>query len=249
LRKFELNKFSIAGRAANKFEQLKPFSRFQRKIRSLVNDHVPYHRRTYLAQSGVDFDSRLIHSKITQSIYLDGLWQSEGYFDDIADIVQKDFELKVPLDAFNQNLINEIRSKNSISVHVRFFDSGVGSHTYNTSMDYYNVAIRKVFSELNNPFFYIFSDNPLLAQKLLNMGNQISKVVSHNVGPNSFKDMILMSACRHSIIANSTFSWWGAWLGERLNQNRLIIAPGVISKTGLCGWGFKGLIPNRWTTL
>jgi hypothetical protein len=72
------------------------------------------------------------------------------------------------------------------------------------------------------------------------------KFIIHNKSENSYKDLILMAACKHFIIANSTFSWWAAWLGEKKLQNQIIISPKIISKTGLCGWGFEGLIPHRW---
>ena len=88
-------------------------------------------------------------------------------------------------------------------------------------MDYYKRAITVINKKVNNPHFYIFSDDPGYVAKNLRIEN--ATYVDFNRGSNSWQDMYLMSQCKHNIIANSTFSWWGAWLNKY--PSKIVIAP------------------------
>ena len=99
-------------------------------------------------------------------------------------------------------------------------------------------------SKVDTPHYFLFSDDPGAAGALLSQHAQRLTIVSHNQGEdNAHADLWLMSHCRHFITANSTFSWWGAWLGK--DPNKIVVTPdlGMSKKSA---WGFRGLIPERW---
>ena len=95
--------------------------------------------------------------------------------------------------------------------------------------------------------FFVFSDRPDLAQESGLFPAQCTTFVSHNLGDEwAYADLWLMTLCRHHIIANSTFSWWGAWLASQ--PDKIIVAPGFERRSGVAWWGFAGLIPASWVT-
>ena len=114
---------------------------------------------------------------------------------------------------------------NSVSIHVRRGDY-LNGYYFETlgkicDIDYYKRAIALINKEVNDPYFYIFSDDPGYVAENLKIEN--ATYVDFNRGRDSWQDMYLMSQCKHNIIANSTFSWWGAWLNT--NLNKIVIAP------------------------
>lgn len=101
---------------------------------------------------------------------------------------------------------------------------------------------------ISNRHFFLFSDDPHTAKSLLSLPKSCLTCVSHNRGDdNAYADLWLMTQCRHFIIANSTFSWWGAWLAD--SGKKVIICPKQKSLTAMQGWGFSGLIPDTWVCL
>ena len=96
-----------------------------------------------------------------------------------------------------------------------------------------------------NAQYFIFSDNPAAARLLIPLPDDRVKLVAHNQGDlNAYADLWLITQCEHFIIANSTFSWWGAWLAN--NQVKQVIAPGFEMRQGKMWWGFEGLLPPEW---
>jgi hypothetical protein len=94
------------------------------------------------------------------------------------------------------------------------------------------------------PHYYIFSDNPEAAKSMLNIPENQLTLITHNLGDeNAYADLWLMSQCRYFITANSTFSWWAAWLASF--EKKIVITPNVKIE-GITSWGFKGLIPEKW---
>ena len=169
-------------------------------------------------------DYFLYHSWIfdTDNIFLDGYWQSEKYFKDIREEIIEDFTSNIKLDNKNIDMLQKIIDCNSVSLHIRRGDyinhpllGGI------TTVEYYNNAINEIKKRVDNPRFIVFSNDTDWVKE--NLFIEDSEIVDWNTGEDSFKDMILMSKCKHNIIANSTFSWWGAWLNE--NEDKLVIAP------------------------
>lgn len=159
-------------------------------------------------------------------IYLSGYWQSEKYFVHIADALRKKFTPSKPLDQRNADLISAVGSSDSVAVHIRRTDytgtqKGL-SFFQPMGLDYYQRAFEAIDKKISNPRYYIFSDDITWSrQQLTHLKDAV--FVDHNTGADSFKDLLVMSACRNQVIANSTFSWWAAWLNDF--ENKTVIAP------------------------
>jgi hypothetical protein len=158
--------------------------------------------------------------------YLMGYWQSEKYFINADETIRKDFNFKLPMGANNVNLMKEINEVNAISLHVRRGDYANNVQTTAThglcSIEYYHAAILHMANQIDAPNFFIFSDDIAWVKENLKIDFPHT-FVNHNFGLESYNDMRLMSLCKHNIIANSTFSWWGAWLNS--NKKKIVIAP------------------------
>jgi hypothetical protein len=205
----------------------------------------PFAERPYLEQEGLDFDERLLALQVKGTLYLDGLWQSESYFKDVEQTIREDLRIILPTDALNQRMAGEICNSQAVALHVRWFDTPEVTATHNNvSADYYQRAIALMEEKIELPRYFLFSDLPEAARKKLALPKGRVTLVSHNQGDESaFADLWLMSQCQHFITANSTFSWWGAWLGK--GEEKIVITPDL-KIDGKTAWGFKGLIPNEW---
>jgi hypothetical protein len=247
-RKYSLDHFSINVRLASKGEQLKPISRIRRAILKRLSLRKEFNKRRYIEQIKNDFDLRLLNLKINGTIYLEGYWQSELYFKDIEEIVRDDLNIIPPSDIINQGIAIQIRKCNSICIHVRWFDSPQNQFLRNNiGKDYYQKAILFITERLKDYHFFVFSDYPAETSTMLSLPSGRTTFINHNQGDeNAYADLWLMTLCKHFIIANSTFSWWGAWLSN--NKDKIVIAP-ADKKNGIGAWGFEGLIPERWTLL
>lgn len=156
--------------------------------------------------------------------YLWGYWQDERYFNDIADIVREVFQFR-NIDGYNQTVAQEMAKKCSVSLHVRRGDyAEFGMNLLGD--DYYKKAINHIIKNtVEDPFFYIFSDDVDVAKGIAEMMGINYALMSHNRDKDSYKDMYLMSRCKHNVLANSSFSWWGAWLNG--NKDKIVVAPKI----------------------
>src|ERR1035437_928523 len=214
-RKYGLDHFNISARKATAVERLEPFERYRRAILKWLSRRKPFAKRRYLEQEDVDFDERLLTYKLKGKLYLDGLWQSEGYFKDMAQVIRDDLRIIPPTDVLNQRMAENICNSNAVALHVRWFDQPASTAANNVSEDYYHRAIALLEQKIKTPHYFLFSDDPEAAKAKLSLPDDRVTLVSHNRGDdNAFADLWLMSQCQHFMIANSTFSWWGAWLGE-----------------------------------
>jgi hypothetical protein len=154
--------------------------------------------------------------------YLAGYWQSEKYFKNIEHSIRTDFVFKLPMSDNNEATAEEIEQCNSVSLHVRRGDYVQNANVLSVhalcSIEYYRMAIRQIAERVQQPVFFIFSDDIAWVKDNLKIDFPC-RFVDHNHGTESFNDMRLMSLCRHHIIANSSFSWWGAWLAQGGDQN------------------------------
>jgi hypothetical protein len=159
-----------------------------------------------------------------RTLYLQGHFQTSQMVEAVADELRVDLTLKESAKGKNLELLQQIRrSRNPVSLHVRRGDSTLPSEgKVVLPMEYYAHAISMIRERFVDPCFFVFSDDiPFVRQKLPRVARMV--FVEHNDDFASHEDLRLMSACHHQIIANSTFSWWGAWLNSR--AGKMVIAP------------------------
>ncbi len=245
---YQLDHFSIPCRKATAWERLEPFSRYRRFLLRKTNQKRNFEQRNYLVQSGNDFDSRLLHIKPSGTMFLEGYWQSEEYFKDIEKTIRCDLKIIPPKDSLNLDLATKMRNCIAVAVHVRFFDHPTELGINNAPENYYERAVEKMETLVPDAHYFLFSDKIDAARARISLPDSRVTCVNHNQGDqNAYADLWLMTQSQHFIIANSTFSWWGAWLSE--NSGKHVIAPGFVMKEGKTAWGFKGLIPDSWIKL
>jgi len=157
--------------------------------------------------------------------YFEGYWQNDEYFKDIRKELLNEFVFK-NLDQRNMDFSRYLRSINSVSIHVRrgdYISNPKALKIYGNICDlkYYLGAISEINKKLNDVKFIIFSDDISWCKHNLKLNDPT--FVDWNIGITSYQDMYLMSNCKHNIIANSSFSWWGAWLNR--NPEKMVFAP------------------------
>lgn len=222
-RDFELDVFNIhAGIAAEK--ELKGFlhkSRFRRILEQRLAFPVKYQ---VINEKGFRFQPDFFN--YPDNIYLNGYWQSEKYFLPASDKILQELTLKNPLNETNKLLESRIASCNAVSVHIRRGDYVSNAHNLSyhgvCPLSYYYEAISLLYSKETGLRLFVFTDDPAWAKQEFKPGMDF-EIVSANKGKDSYYDMYLMSRCRHNIIANSSFSWWGAYLNR--NPNKKVFAP------------------------
>lgn len=174
-----------------------------------------------------------------------GIWQAEAYFKDIKELLVREFEFKIPTDKINRELIEKIVNSDSVSIHIRRGDYlnerwkyilGVIQGTI-----YYDNAVNYISGKVKNPTYFIFSDDINWARDNLKLDN--CRFVDHNKARDSYVDMYLMSICKHNIIANSTFSWWAAWINS--NKGKIVVIP----EQWVVGKKCEGMYPQGWVRI
>lgn len=187
---------------------------------TLARTLVRFHPTCLVASDSLKYNDMLIHKP---KRFINGYWQDERYFKNVAVEVKDAFRFK-HIDDRNLDIAKEMYNCNSVSLHVRRGDYA----TFGMSLmnkDYYFRTVEYVKACVDAPRFYIFSDDTEESEKIAkDMGIDYS-LICHNTGNDSYKDMFLMSQCKHNIIANSSFSWWGAWLN--MNGDKIVVAPKV----------------------
>ena len=183
---------------------------------------------------------------IPKHSFLDGYWQSELYFKNYSKEIKKIFNFSNQLDKQNHLIANDISKNNSISIHIRRGDFLLKrNNNHNIDLkDYYLKAIDKSSKCFKNPKYFIFTDDPLWVTENFILDYSYI-IVDVNYGTKSFFDMYLMSLCKSNIIANSSFSWWSAWLNN--NKDKIVYAPkDWFNDKSICT---DHLIPNSWNIL
>jgi hypothetical protein len=184
-------------------------------------------------------------SRAMQGGYMQGYWQSELYFTKYIDVIRSDFRFHSHLEGKNAEIAKLIHQSNAVSVHVRRGDYVSNSKilaTHGTcSLEYYFSAIAIMMARIQNAKLFVFSDDPQWVFQELQPQYPDMVLVEYNTGLESYNDMRLMSLCRHHIIANSSFSWWGAWLNP--DPQKMVIAPAKWFSNGI---DTKDLIPDTW---
>jgi len=181
---------------------------------------------------------------ISNKSYIHGYWQSERYFKNQAGLIRKEFQFRNAPDQLNSVVLHEIQKAPSASIHVRrgdYLNAKTATVHSLCSEEYYFKAIKLLQACIPGIRFFVFSDDVGWVKQVLVPHYKEMVVVDHNRKKNSFNDMLLMSKCEHHIIANSSFSWWGAWLNP--NPDKIVIAP---SKWFTNNKNSADIIPKEW---
>lgn len=177
-----------------------------------------------LEEKRFSFDPSVLEVK--GNIYLEGYWQSEKYFSAIRNILLREFTFKYEQDAKRREIAEQIQKTESVSLHIRRGDYVLNDLTNKVhglcSIDYYNKAVNHIIQKIPNSHFFIFSDDPSWVHENFKTDHPVT-IVEHNEASTDSEDLRLMSFCRHNIIANSSFSWWGAWLNAY--PGKIVISP------------------------
>ncbi len=247
---FDIGKYEVIDK--KEIEKFKPFA-----IKKYWNEkqyfhYVYYKIRRYVSPNKLVleplpscyvkyFESLNIH----KDYYFMGHWMNVEYFKGYEKNIKELFELK-DKSFYHSPIATEITTSKytPISMHIRRGDYLSVGFMDNKGLDYYVKALDKIKDKVNNPFLYVFTDDPVWAKSELKILDAPFKVVEGNSGENSYKDMVLMSMCKHNIIANSSFSWWGAWLNK--NDDKIVIAPKKWYSSEIQNTFINNMIPNDW---
>jgi hypothetical protein len=233
-RKLEIDKFNIFLKEATTAEAAKLAPGLIKKIIKKVRGRL---NRNFFYQ----FYPRLLRKR--KAVYLDGYFQSYKYFNPIRETLLADFSLKNGFSPEGQKIKNDIElTKEAVALHIRRGDYATSQKGYHglCNLKYYEKALGEINKKNENAKLFIFSDDIAWAKNNLTF-NQTTVFVSRP-NLNDAEELILMSLCQHQIIANSTFSWWAAWLNK--NPEKIIIAPKLwLAATDI---NTSDLLPSDW---
>jgi hypothetical protein len=215
-RHYELSAFAIRA-------ELDDRDHFSRRLLTRLQETMPIPARgirTQLREQSFSFDPRVLSAP--DGTVLHGYWQSELYFSDIRARIVDDFQFIEPPDAVNQAMAARIHDVTAVSLHVRRGDYVTNQRHGTKPLDYYSAALEIMSAKIDEPHFFVFSDDPSWCKQNLRIEHPTT-YIDHNNADTGYKDLGLMSQCRHHIIANSSFSWWGAWLNRY--PDKIVVAP------------------------
>lgn len=229
IRNFELDYFPVAARVASPSEmrrieayQHNWLARAYNKARKVLGLRPAF---VYLSESGdfQDRTARLGAAPEADILFLEGYWFNERYFADVAGQIRQDFSFRSFRDARNQAVAEQIAASRAVSLHVRRGDYLKFPMHGVCAPDYYERAVAHMAQALpETPAYFVFSDDIAWARDHLPLpGTPV--YIDWNKGADSIEDVHLMSLCQHNIIANSSFSWWGAWLNPR--PDKIVVSP------------------------
>jgi len=243
-REFELNKFNTTFLIASP-KDIATFykkSLFDKFISAFFPNSI--FKKNIFNQNDFGFMEDFFTSS-SKRTYLNGYWQSEKYFNSIREILLKDLVIKKEMTEACNLMKTQIQNSNSVSLHIRRGDyvSNKNANEFHgiLPLDYYHRAIAYLNEKKSNLKVYVFSDDIDWVKINLKLENTCV-YIDFNTGDDSVFDMYLMSICKHNIIANSSFSWWGAWLNQ--NPEKIVIAPQLwFADKSL---NTNDLIPSTW---
>lgn len=227
IRKYELDNFARAPQVANNNELPLASKLAQRGMPATVADaigRILAGKSMFEERFPFRFDERFLD--IHDGSYLIGYFQSEKYFENFSTEIRNFFTFKHPLSAASKEILDQMGGPSSVSVHVRrgdYISVPKTNKIHGTcSLEYYQAAFRIISERLKAPRLFVFSDDPTWAKENIKLPAK-TVYVDHAGNRPAHEDMQLMSNCRHHIIANSSFSWWAAWLNP--SPRKLVIAP------------------------
>lgn len=205
-----------------------------------------FQKKKFINESDFCFNKDILSSP--NNCYLSGYWQSEKYFIDIENLIREDFRIKIPLNGNNLEIAEKIKHAESVSIHLRGRDYITKEETkkilFTCDNLYYERSLSLIREKVKNPHFFVFSDDPEWAKIFLKTDNSFTFVEGNSWNKTNYEDLRLMSLCKHNIIANSSFSWWGAWLNN--NTEKIVVAPQKWFADAETNKQTVDLIPDKW---
>jgi hypothetical protein len=195
-------------------------------------------------ESDLRYDEAYLHHK--GNVWFSGYFQNEKYFSDISEDIRRDFTYIRPVPRELQDVLDAIQRSESVSIHVRrgdFLTSGNKGHGV-LPLSYYREAISLVRANMSNSQFFIFTDDPAWVKREFKAILNDYTLVEHPAESESLVDIFLMSQCKHNVTANSSFSWWGAWLNN--NPHKLVVAPKRWCVDPVLDVQTSDIVPKRW---
>ena len=221
-RRYRLDRYQTRAEIASnevisRFTSQDPRYLRHRRLRAL--GPLSWHDRVLVEQKEFTFDKNVISER--GNLYLIGYWQQEKYFEPISNLLRREFRPASAVSPLSAEIADQMRKADSISLHVRHGDYSSDYHGI-LAVDYYRAAFDRLKESVSRPQLFIFSDDPDWVEENLRFDCERT-IVRHNGEEREYEDLWLMTRCRHHIIANSSFSWWGAWLSQ--SENKIVIAP------------------------
>ena len=241
LHAFSLQHFGIR----QDFVSPEDIARLKVRKRYRIQKLLPMNWRSLIIERQFEFDPRVLRT-VRRHIYLEGYWQSERYFKSIEPILRKELVVTTKPEGANLEMAERIQRVDGVSVHIRRGDYVSDKTTSNyhgvIPLEYYFKAVEVIAGVVANPNFFIFSDDPEWARQHFSLDHPCT-YVAHNRADRNYEDLRLMSMCRHHIIANSSFSWWGAWLS--LHPEKVVVAPAKWFNNASVKT--NDLVPTEWS--
>jgi hypothetical protein len=213
------------------------------RIKAKIRRRMPVPPASYIREKHYHFDPDILD--LPNNIYLEGYWQTPKYFFDILDTLREEFNPHTVPGGKDLDILNKIKNSYSISIHMRRGDYVKNPKTQEyhgvCDIDYYKRCIRLLADKVQNPHFFLFSDDPKWCEENLHTNYRLT-AVSHNDAKKNYEDLRLMSNCSHQIIANSSFSWWAAMLNK--NPAKIVCSPQNWFKNSKND--IKDLLPETW---
>lgn len=221
-------------------------SKIKRKVFRITESFKPLGQRKFIVEPYFEFCPEILN--IEDNCYLSGVWQSEKYFKSIESVIRESFTLKNSPSIKTKDWVEKVSGCNSVSIHIRRGDYVHSQKTNRLhgvcSLDYYNQAIDFICNKVDSPIFFIFSDDIDWVKKNLKINSPLFYISDKNIP--DYEELIIMSNCKNNITANSSFSWWGAWLNR--NASKITIAPKQwFSESSHIST--RDLIPKEWISL
>lgn len=224
-RKYGLDKFAVRGRIASESEIREVLGAGPRRfLVKAWNRVAPIPYKTVVYEAGYAYEPGILKARPT--VYLSGYWQSPAYFEQAAEAIRRDFQLKNGLTPSGAQWLRKIEAAPAVSIHVRRGDFlhnplMIAFHG-TTDAGFYKAALQHVTSKAKVESVFVFTDEPEWVRKNLDIGRNFEIVAGAGDAPDQ-EELTLMAACQHHIISNSSFGWWGAWLGR--NRDKVMVAP------------------------
>jgi hypothetical protein len=246
-RTYRLQHFNIQANIATPhdmqdFTDPRLYKRIQRRI---LRQFAPqwasysvYERETFV------YDASILAKK--GNVRLLGYWQHPQYFAPITQTLLQELQVITPPSDQNRTLLETIKQVNAVALHIRRGDYVTNAHTNQfhgvAPLAYYHQAVTQLAQAVMNPHIFVFSDDMAWAREHLHLAHPIT-FVDHNTPETDYEDLRLMAHCQHHIIANSSFSWWGAWLAQHPQQ--CVFAPYQWTRDHTA----QGIVPTHWTII